>query len=88
MGASLRSVLVSSLVQGGQAQARSTEASGKGFHIGATRPRPTGRHDGGHRGTHSYITTRAFCRRIPPFISLDCTRCLPSNLAIVGSLPA
>ena len=42
-GASLRSVVVSSLVQRGQAQARSTEASGKGFHIGATRPRPAGR---------------------------------------------
>ena len=40
VGASLRSVLVSSLVQRGKAQARSSEASGKGFHIGAMRPRP------------------------------------------------
>ena len=48
-GASTRSVLVSSLVLRRQAQARSTKASSKGFHIGATRPRPAGRHDGGHR---------------------------------------
>ena len=33
--ASMCSVLVSSLVLRGQAQARSTEASSKGFHIGA-----------------------------------------------------
>ena len=39
-GASLRSVLLSSLVQRGQAQPRSTEASGKGCRFGATRPRP------------------------------------------------
>ncbi|XBI17868.1 hypothetical protein VPH35_059802 [Triticum aestivum] len=37
------SVLVSSLVLKRQAQARSPEASDKGFHIGATRPRPAGR---------------------------------------------
>ena len=42
-GASARSVLVSPLVLRRQAQARSTEASSKGFHIGATRPRPVGR---------------------------------------------
>ena len=42
-GASVRSVLVSSSVLRRQAQARSTEASSKGFHIGATRPRPEGR---------------------------------------------
>ena len=42
-GTSLRSVLVSSLVQRGQAQARSTEASSKDYHIGATRPRPAER---------------------------------------------
>ena len=35
-GASACSVLVSSLVLREQAQARSTEASGKGFHISAT----------------------------------------------------
>ena len=49
-GASPCSVLLSSLVQRGQAQPRSTEASGKGCHFGATRPRPGGLRDGGHRG--------------------------------------
>ena len=49
-GASQRSVLVSSLVQRGQAQARSTKASSKGYHIGATRPRPAVQQDGGHHG--------------------------------------
>ena len=47
-GANTRSVLVSSLVLKGQAQTRSPEASCKGFHIGATRPRPAGWQDGGH----------------------------------------
>ena len=59
-GASARSVLVSSLVLKGQAQTRSTEASSKGFHIGATRPRPAGRQDGGHHGAQDGVTTRAF----------------------------
>ena len=62
-GPSARSVLVSFLVPRGQAQARSTEASGKGFHISATRPRPAGQQDGGHRGAQDGVTTRAFCRR-------------------------
>ena len=61
-GASARSVLLSSSVQRGQAQPRSTEASGKGCHFGATRPRPGGRQDGGHRGAQDGVTTRAFCR--------------------------
>ena len=39
-GASQRSVLLPSLVQKGQARPRSSEASGKGFHFGATTPRP------------------------------------------------
>ena len=42
-GARAHSVLVSSLVLRRQAQAQSTEASSKGFHIGATRLRPVGR---------------------------------------------
>ena len=42
-GASTHSVLASSLVLRRQAQARSTKASSKGFHIGATRPRPARR---------------------------------------------
>ena len=62
-GASARSVLVSSLGLRRQAQARSTEASGKGFHISATRPRPAGRQGGGHHGAQGSVTTRAFCRR-------------------------
>ena len=59
-GASAHSVLVSSLVLKGQAQARSPEASGKGFHIGATRPRPAGQQDGGHHGAQDDVITRAF----------------------------
>ena len=62
-GASPRSVLLSPLVQRGQAQPRSTEASGKGCHFGATRPRPGGRQDGGHCGAQDSVTTRALCRR-------------------------
>ena len=62
-GASPRSVLLSSLVQRGQAQPRSTEASGKGCHFGATRPRPGGLPDGGHCGAQDGVTTRALCRR-------------------------
>ena len=57
------SVLVSPLVLRGQARARSIEASSKGFPIGATRPRPAGRQDGGHRGGQGSVITRAFGRR-------------------------
>ena len=64
-GASARNVLVSSLVLRRQAQAKSTEASGKGCYIGATRPRPGGRQDGGHRGAQDGVTARVFCRRRP-----------------------
>ena len=62
-GASAHSVLVSSLVLRRRAQARSSEASGKGFHIGATRPRPAGRQDRCHHGAQGGVTTRAFGRR-------------------------
>ena len=62
-GASGRSVPVSSLVLRRQAHARGPEVSDKGFHIGATRSRPPGRQDAGHRGAHNSITTRAFSRR-------------------------
>ena len=65
VGASERSVLVSSLVLRRPARARSTEASGKGCYIGATRPRPGGRQGGGHRGAQDGVTTRAFRRRRP-----------------------
>ena len=74
-GASLCSVLVSSLVQRRQAQARSTEASGKGFHIGAMRPRPEGRQDRGHHGAQDDVTARTFGRRRPPFVRIACTSC-------------
>ena len=87
-GASPRSVPLSSLVQRGQAQTRSTEASSKDFHIGATRPRPEGRQGGGHHGAQDGVITRAFCRRRPPFVRITCTSCPPSKLANVGSLPA
>ena len=87
-GASRRSVPVSSLVLKRQAHARCPEASSKGFHIGATKPRPVGRQDGGHRGARYGVTTRAFGRRRPPFVRIACTRFLPSKLAVVGSLPA
>ena len=61
-GARHCSVLVSSLVQKGQAQAQSTEASSKGFHIGAMRPRPEGPQDVGHHGAQDDVTTRTFGR--------------------------
>ena len=87
-GASPRSVLLSALVRRGQAQAWSTEASGKGFHIGATRPRPVERQDGGHRGAQDGVITSAFGSRRPPLVRITCTRCSPSKWAIVGALPA
>ena len=62
-GASPRGVLLSSLVQRGQAQPRSTEASGKGCHFDATRPRPGGLRDGGHHGAQDGVITRALHRR-------------------------
>ena len=62
-GASPCSVLVSSLVQRGPAQAWRTEASSKGFHIGATRPRLAERQDGGHRGAQDGVITRALSRQ-------------------------
>ena len=87
-GVSVRSVLISSLVLKRQAQMRSPEALGKGFHIGATRPRPAGQQDEGHRGAEDGVTTRAFGRRRLPLVRKTCTSCLPSNLVVVGSLPA
>ena len=86
-GASGRRVPVASLVLKGQVQARSPEASGKGFHIGATRPRPVGRQDGGHYGAHDGVTTRAFGRRRPPFVRIACTSCPPSNWSLWDPFP-
>ena len=61
-GASLRSVLLSSLLQREQAQAR---ASSKGVRFGATRPRPAQRQGGSHCGAQAGVTTRAFDSRGP-----------------------
>ena len=67
-GASPRSVLLSSLVQREQAQAR---ASSKRIHFGATRPRPSQRQDGSHHGAQAGITTRAFDRRRPTLVRIS-----------------
>ena len=67
-GASPRSVIVSSLVQREQAQAR---ASSKGIHFGATRPRPTQRPEGSHSGAQAGVTTRAFGRRGPTLVRIS-----------------
>ena len=67
-GASPRSVLLSSLVQREQAQAR---ASSKGVHFGATRPRPAQRQEGSHCGAQAGVTTRAFDRRGPTLVRIS-----------------
>ena len=67
-GASPRSVLLSSLVQREQAQARS---SSKGIHFGATRPRPAERQNGGHHGAQADVTIRAFGRRGPTLVRIS-----------------
>ena len=84
VGASPRSVLLSSLVQRGQAQAK---VSGKGYHSGATRPRPAGRPDGGHRGAQDSVITSAFGSRRPPLVRITCTRCSPSNGQLLAPFP-
>ena len=67
-GASPRSVLLSSLVQREQAQARS---SSKGSRFGATRPRPVQRQGGNHCGAQASVTTRAFGRRGPTLVRIS-----------------
>src|SRR3954464_16014476 len=67
-GASPRSVLLSSLVQREQAQAR---ASSKDTRFGATRPRPVQRQGGSHCGAQASITTGAFCRRGPTLVRIS-----------------
>ena len=84
-GAGLCSVLVSPVVQRGQAQAK---VSGKGYHSGATRPRPAGQPDGGHHGAQDSVITSAFGSRRPPLVRITCTRCSPLKWPIVGTLPA
>ena len=63
------------MVLKGQAQTRSPEVAGKGFHISVARPRLAGQQDGGHRGAQDGVTTRAFGRRRPSFVRIACTRC-------------
>ena len=63
-----RSVLLSSLVQRGQAQAR---ASSKGIHFGATRPRPAQRPEGSHCGAQAGVITRTFDRRGPTLVRIS-----------------
>ena len=60
-------------------QARSTEASDKGFHISATRPRPAGQQDGGHRGAQDGVITRALSQAKTAFVRIACTSCPLSN---------
>ena len=86
-GASARSVSISSLVLRRPAQAKSTEASGKGCHIGATRPRPE---DGKVEVIVEPKTAspQSFSQAKTAFVRIACTSCPPSNLpAVVGSLP-
>ena len=66
-GASPRSVLLSSLVQWEQAQAR---ASSKGICFGATRPRPAQQQGGSHCGAQAGVTTKAFGRRGPTLVRI------------------
>ena len=86
-GASLRSVLISSLVQRGQVQARTTKASGKGFHISATRPRPTEWQDRGHRGAQDGVITSAFGSQRPPLVRIACTSCPLSKWPLLAPFP-
>ena len=86
-GASARNVLVSSLVQRGQAHAWSTKASGKGYHFSATRPRPAERQDGGHRGAQDGFITSAFGSRRPALVRIACTSCPPSKQPLLAPFP-
>ena len=83
-GAGLRRVLVSPLVQRGQAQAK---ASGKGYHSSATRPRPAERQDGGHHGAQDSIIASAFASRRPPLVRIACTSCPLSKWSLLAPFP-
>ena len=83
-GASLCSVLDSPLLQRGQAQAWSTEASSKGYHIGATRPRPAERQDGGHCAAQDSVIASAFGSRRPTLVRKTCTSCPPSKWPLLA----
>ena len=68
MGAGLRSVLVSPLVQRGKAQATT---SGKGYRFGATRPRPAEWQDGSHHGAQDGVTVRVFGSQRPTLVRIS-----------------
>ena len=87
VGARAYSFLVSPFVLRGQVQARSTEASGKGFHIDATRPRPAGRQDGGHRASQDGVITSTFGRRRPPLVRIAYTSCPLSKWPLLDPFP-
>ena len=87
-GASACSVLVSSLVQRGQAQPWSTEASSKGFHIGATRPKTSRMARWRSPWSPRWRHHQRLLQAKTTFVRITCTSCLHSNLAVVGSLPA
>ena len=74
--------------KGGKPQAQVLEESPKGFHSGATRPRPPGRQDGGHHRAHRSVTARGFSQAKTTFVRIDCITCPLSNPAVVESLPA
>ena len=78
------SVLLSSLVQREQAQAR---ASSKGIHFGATRPRPTQRQGGSHCGAQAGVTTRAFDRRGPTLVRISVPVVPLQNGQLVAPFP-
>ncbi len=84
-GASPCSVLLSSLVQREQAQAR---ASSKGTHFGATRPRPVQQQERSHCGAQASVTTRAFGRRGPTLVRISVPDVPLQNGQFVGALPA
>ena len=86
-GTGLCSVLVSSFVQRGQAQARSTNASSKGYHFNATRPRPAERQDGGHCGAQDGVIASAFGSRRSTLVRITGTRCSPSKWPLLAPIP-
>ena len=83
-GAGLRRVLVSSLVQREQVQAR---VSSKGNHLGATRPRPAEQRDGGHRGAQAGITVRVFSRRGPTLVRISVLDVTLQNGQLLAPFP-
>ena len=83
-GACLRSVLVSPLVQRGQAQAK---ALGKGYHFGATRPRPAERQDGSPHGAQDGITARVFGSRRPTLVRISVLDVPLQNSQLLAPFP-